>query len=254
VSGPRILLWDLETSHNLAAVFRLYGEDYIPPDNLVQERYIICAAWKWFGEKGGIQTVSVLDDHGRYKTTPHDDRHVVRTLYTVLSQADVIVAHNGDSYDFPFFNGRAIYQGLPKLPPIKSVDTKKVAKRHFLFNANSLDYLGQFLKLGRKISTPKGLWMRVLNGDAKAIETMVRYNKGDIRLLEKVFKKFLPFVADAIGRDTPGCPRCGSRKVQSRGVHRAVARVYTRYQCQACAGWFRGDVLRGQGPKMRLVA
>ena len=74
MAEPRILLWDIETTHNLAAVFRLGNDDYIPHDNVVQERYIVTAAYKWL-DKPAVHAVSVLDDPRRYKRNPHDDYH-----------------------------------------------------------------------------------------------------------------------------------------------------------------------------------
>ncbi len=237
MSKPRILFWDIETTHNVVAVFRLYGEDYINHDNLLQERYIVCAAWRWDGEKT-IHAVSTLDDQKRFKKNPHDDRHVIETLHGVLSEADIIVAHNGDKYDLKFYAARALAQGVPALPPIQSIDTLKVAKSRFLFNNNRLDYLGQLLGLGRKKATPRGLWLDVLRGDAKAIKTMVDYNKGDIELLESVYRKLLPFVkAPTAGAE--GCPRCSSKNVQARGSARTATLTYRRFQCQACGGWFK---------------
>jgi len=238
---PRIILWDIETTHNLVATFRLFGEDYIPPQNIIQERYIVCAAWKELGESK-VHTVATTDDAARYKADPHDDYHVVKTLHDMLSEADVLVHHNGDAYDIKFFRGRAIVHGLPPLPPIKMVDTKKVAKTHFLFNSNRLDYLGKFLGLGRKASTTPGLWLEVLKGNKKAVKEMVVYNIQDVLLLENVFKQLQPYVTNInqhLFTDGTGCPRCGSKHVQSRGVHRAESRAYQRFQCQGCGGWFK---------------
>ncbi len=255
--GPRILLWDIETTFNVVAVFKLWGDQYIPHESLLQESYIVCAAWKWLGEKR-VHAVSVLDNKARYAKNPHDDQHVIETLHAVLSEADVIVAHNGDAFDLKKFRARAIHHGLPPIPPIKTVDTKKLAKKHFSFNHNRLDYLGAFLGLGRKRDTAKGLWLRVLKGEAKAVRSMVWYNRGDVILLEQVYHKFLPYIEGPINRhlytSTTGCPRCGSRNVHSRGVARTVARAYSRYQCQACGGWFRTDLVKGHKTHTKLVA
>lgn len=240
MSEPRILLWDIETTHNLAAVFRL-NEEYIQPTNIIRERYVVCAAWKWLGEKK-VHAVSTLDNPALYKKDPHNDRHVMEVLHKVLSSADVIVAHNGDSYDIKFTEGRMLVQGLDPLPPITKIDTLKIARNRFLLNANKLDYLGQLLGLGRKKHTTPGLWLKVLNGSKAAVRDMVTYNKQDVELLEKVFLKLRPYMENHISRGLfgkTGCPRCGSHHIQSRGVHRAVTRIYNRFQCQKCGGWFR---------------
>lgn len=237
----KTLFWDIETSLQPAAVFQLANNDWIRPEALLGERYIICAAWKWADDKK-VHTVSVLDDPKRYKRDPHDDKHVVETLRKIVTDADVIVHHKGDSYDRPFLNTRALFHKFPALPPIPSVDTYKVAKANFFLNSNSLDYLGTLLGVGNKIHTEYSLWLRILNGDRKAIQEMVTYNKQDVVLLEKIYDKLQPYVTNHFNRELlgeDGCPRCGSQSVQSRGYHRALSRVYRRWQCQNCAGWFR---------------
>lgn len=246
---PKILLWDIETTHNLVAMFKLFGEDYVPSDNIIQERYIVCAAWKWFGESK-THSVSVLDNPSLYKEDPHNDLYVLQVLHKVLSEADAIVAHNGDRYDIKFTEARMLIQGLSPLPPITKIDTLKIAKDRFLFNSNKLDYLGKILGVGGKQHTTPGLWLEILKGNKNAIKEMVSYNMVDVDLLEKVFIKLRPYIPNYINRalfnDEYGCPRCGSDKVHSRGVHRAVTRIYQRFQCQDCFGWFRK--LKGLNP------
>jgi hypothetical protein len=242
VATPRILIWDLETSPNVVAKFSL-REEYVGHTNILAERYIICAAWKELGAKG-TQAVSVLDDPARYRKTPHDDKHVVIKLHKVLSEVDVVVAHNGDGFDSKWLNGRILFHGLPPLPPIKSVDTLKIARRMFNLNSNRLDYLGKYLGFGGKKSTPPGLWIDVLRGDAKAVKTMVDYNKRDVELLEQVFLKLRPYVPDLnayalFGADSKTCPKCGSTNTGSRGWHASLTQVYRRNQCRDCHGWFR---------------
>jgi hypothetical protein len=240
--APKIVLWDIETTHNLAAVFNLAHNDYINPENIVQERYIVCAAWKTLGQKA-ISAVATTDDPELYRQKPHSDKFVVETLHTVLSDADVIVAHNGDQYDIKFTEGRMLYHGLPPLPPILKIDTLKEARNRFLLNSNKLDYLGNYLGVGRKKPTSSGLWLRVLQADPTAVMEMVKYNKQDVALLERVFLKLRPYMAQHTNRhlfgDKTGCPRCGSLRIQSRGKHRSITQVYQRFQCQDCGGWFR---------------
>lgn len=241
MASPKILIYDIETSFDVVAVFQLAKNDYIPHTNILKERYIICACWKWLGEKE-VHSVSVLDDPKRYAKDPHDDLYVVKTLHNLMSEADVVVAHNGDQFDYKYIQTRALYHGLEPTPPVTTIDTYKVAKQRFMFNSNRLDYLGKFLGFGGKKSTPSGLWLDVLRGDKKAVKVMVEYNKRDVTLLESIFKKLQPYMPNHINRElfgSTGCPRCGSKHIQSRGVHRAITKIYQRFQCQKCSGWFR---------------
>lgn len=247
----KTLFWDIETSLQPVAVFQLAHNDYIDPSSILEERYIICASWKWEGEST-VHAVSTLDDPKRYARNPHDDTHVVKTLHAVLSQADVLIHHNGDSYDRPYLDTRILKLGLPALPPIQSIDTCKVAKTKFRFNSNKLDYLGTFLNLGNKTHTSHGLWLRVLQGTKGAVREMVDYNKQDVRLLERVYLALRPYCSNHTNRELfggKGCPRCNSRAVHARGLHRALTKIYQRFQCQSCGGWFR--LLRGEAGTTR---
>lgn len=239
--GPRILYYDLETSLQLAAIFSLAHNDYINPDALVTERYVICACYKWEGDDK-VRSISVLDDPKRYAKNHQDDAYVVKALHKLMSEADVIVGHNADQFDKKYINTRALYHGLPALPPIASIDTYKVAKANFLFNSNRLNYIGKLLGAGEKIQTTPGLWMRVMQGEKAAVREMIDYCKQDVLLLEKVFLKLRPYCSTHVNRELfgeVGCPRCGSSDVQSRGIHKAISKTYQRFQCQACGGWFR---------------
>lgn len=255
MTKPRVLLYDIETTHNVVASFDLRDE-YTPHTNIIQERYIVCACWQWLGE-GKIHSVSVLDDPKRYAKNPHDDYHVVKTLVGLFEEADVVVAHNGDQFDNKYVVTRAIKHGMKAVPPVASIDTYKIAKNKFKFNSNRLDYLGKYLGFGGKKSTPAGLWLDVLNGSRKAVKIMVDYNKRDITLLNKVFTAFTPYIPNYMSRELfggTGCPRCGSGKVQSRGVHVAISRTYQRYQCQKCGGWFKSALATTtKKPKFRVL-
>lgn len=239
MADPRVLVWDLETSHNILAKFDLRDE-WVPHTNILQERYVICAAWSWLGDTR-VRAVSVLDDPKRFRANPNDDGHVIRTLHAVLSDADVLVAHNGDRFDVRWLNGRILAHGLSPLPPIATIDTLKIARRYFALNSNRLDYLGDYLGVGRKITTPPGLWLEALRGNAKAIRTMVTYCKGDITLLKDVFVKLRPFAPARVTRPlTAGsaCPRCSHPVAHRRGFVYTRTRRYQRWQCRACGGWW----------------
>lgn len=242
MADARILLYDLETSLQTAAIFGLANNDWIDPRNLTSERYIISASWKFLGESK-VYSVSVLDDPKRYEKDPSDDTYVCKVLHKVMSESDVICGHNGDSFDKPYLETRMLVNGIEPLPPVQSIDTLKVAKSKFRFNSNKLDYLGKLLGVGRKIETKPGLWLEVLQGNKSAIRDMVTYNKQDVLLLERVFLKLRPYMSNHINRELfgqkEGCPKCGSKKVQSRGVHRAISRVYRRFFCNSCSSWFR---------------
>jgi len=234
---PKVLIYDIETSFNILAAFQLLNLKPLPHDSILKERYIICASWKWLGEED-IHHISVNDFYNGYD----DDVGVVETLHEVISSADVIIAHYGDRFDLPYVNTRSLFHGLDPLAPVPTIDTYKIAKRHFKFNSNRLDYLGKFLGVGGKIHTDQSLWLKCLLGDTSAIEDMVTYNIQDVKLLEEVYLKLRPYapaiVNRALFKQSNVCPSCGSSEFIKYGFKYNRTRVVQRYRCSGCGHVF----------------
>jgi hypothetical protein len=241
LTSPKILFWDIETGFNKTAIFGL-GKRWVPHTAVLQERYIICAAFKWLG-KDETFAVSLLDDLDKFVADPTDDYLTVTRMHSVLSEADAIVAHYGDNFDIKFFNTRALAHGLDPICNVIQIDTCKMAKAKFMFNSNKLDYLGSFLGLGKKIKTDEQLWHDCLMGKPSAVEEMVAYNIEDVNLLERVYLKLRPFLPARMNFnifDRDACPKCGHTHVQKRGFQYTLVCKYQRYKCMGCGGWFRG--------------
>jgi hypothetical protein len=141
-------------------------------------------------------------------------------------------------------NSRFTFYGLKPPAPYKTIDTKKVAKRHFAFNSNSLNDLGKHLNLGEKVETGGfQLWLDCMSGDKAAWNKMKKYNRQDVVLLEKVYLHLLPWIQShpTVGmfRDKVCCPKCGSDKIHARGFAVSKTMKYRKYQCQSCGSWGR---------------
>jgi len=240
---PKILFWDVENSHNIVATFNLF-KAFIPHDNILQHWFMFCASWKWAG-KDKVHTVSLLDDPLRFKEDHTDDYYVIAKIHEALSEADAVVAHNGDRFDMKKFNARAIQHGFQPIPEVIQIDTLKIAKAKFNFNYNKLDFLGEYLGVGKKIKTDNELWLRCLRGERKALKEMLHYNKQDVVVLEKVYDKLKPYVPAKVNFNlfkstgTQVCPSCGGNHTHRSGIRRTRTREYYRYQCQGCGHWFK---------------
>jgi hypothetical protein len=244
MNKPKILVWDLETGFNKAAIFSLFSK-WTPPSNILQERYIICGGYKEL-DSDKTHCISVIDDITRFGNDPADDKYVVEKLHAVLSSADVLIAHYGDSYDIKYFNTRALFHGLPPLPNVITIDTLKIAKNKFMFNSKKLDYLGQFLGCGKKIETNNQLWHDCLNGDVGAVQKMNEYNIQDVDLLEEVYKKLAPYAPakmnyNIFNRDA--CPSCGSININKKGFVFTRVNKYQGYLCKSCGHRFRSGAI-----------
>jgi len=234
---PKILLLDLETFPNISYTWGKYDQNVI---RFVQQSCIASFSAKWLNNKNII--VKALPDYSGYTPGSYDDKALVIDLWNLLDEADIVIAHNGNSFDVKVCNARFMFHGLNPPSPFKTVDTKKVVKEVARFNSNKLDDLSQIFELGEKIQTTFDLWEGCINGDKKAWNDMISYNKHDILLLEKLYLKVLPWIKNHPNLTlwTEGlCPKCGSADVQYRGYQFTLTRKYRRFQCNSCGGWGR---------------
>lgn len=240
---PKILLVDLETSPNLGWTWGKYEQNVL---EFEQEKQIIGFACKYLGTSK-VHSYMLPDFRG-YKPgfSNMDDGQMVRSLWELVNGADIIIAHNGDNFDIRVMNARFIAHGLTPPAPYRTVDTLKVAKKYFRFNSNKLDDLGKFFGLGRKLKHEGfDLWLKCMDGDTAAWKTMRRYNEQDVRLLESIYLKMLPWMTNhpnlaVINEVVDQCPKCLSKQLQRRGWETTNTGKKRRYQCQGCGGWFYG--------------
>ncbi len=241
----KVLLYDIESSPNIAYVWGKYEQNVL--GDFIKERQVISVAWKWLDEKQ-IHCLS-LPMLPTYKKNPEDNKGLILKIHELFSQADIVVGHNVDAFDDPMSNSEFLIHGLKPPPPHKSVDTLKFARHKFRFNSNKLGDLGKRLKIGAKVHTGGfELWSACLRGDKKAWARMVLYNMGDVSLLEKIYLKMRPWMSNHpnITDGGIGCPACGSKRYQSRGVARFSQGYRHKFQCQeyGCSKWFRGAIVK----------
>lgn len=196
---------------------------------------------KWLGD-------SVVHHDSVHYHESGDDFEVVDSISNLIQQADILVHQNGDRFDLPTLNTRRIKHGLTPLPPRKTVDTLKIARSQFKFGSNRLESLAVELGLDEgKIKTDFSLWSRCMEGDVEAFEEMIRYNKRDVEVLEKVYLALRPWdqrhPSLALYGDIEEitCPKCGSDDMVLLDDH-AYTNVskFPLYGCGSCGAHSRG--------------
>ena len=232
----KVLVFDVETAPSTAYIWSLW-QDSVGVGMLQEAGEVLCWCAKWTDSK------RVLSCGVWEKGT----EHCIKELHALIEEADAVVAHNGDRFDIKVMNTMFLKYGLEPPMPAKMIDTLKVAKGRFKMMSNKLDYIGEFLGLGRKIDTGGfKLWTGVMDGDKKARKDMILYNKQDVLLLEKVYNKFLPWIkthpnqglVDPDGK--PTCTNCGGTDVIRKGTSSTGVGVYPRYKCNTCGTPLRG--------------
>ncbi len=239
---PRVILYDIETAPSLGFYFELYKEGNIV--STVQSWFMLSFAYKVQGERK-IHYRCLADFPG-YAKDKTNDKALVTELHKVLSSADILIGHNIDRFDNRKAKARFLAHGLPPTPPVKTIDTLKLARRVFKMDSNRLAAIGEYLGLGGKaVTTGWKLWEACIGGDLKAWRQMGVYNRRDVDLLEQVYNKLAPWNPSPPAMPFNGdCPSCRSSHVTQRGFNVTKTRRTQRLQCQACGHWFSGATVK----------
>lgn len=175
----RILIYDIETSPNIGWFWRAGYKQTITPEQILEERKVICVSYKWHGED---EVYNLTWDNDK------DDRFLIEQFVEVLNEADLIVAHNGDNFDLKWLRTRALVHGIPMLPNYKQADTLKIAKRKLYANSNKLDYLLKLFGLDQKKKLGREVWLKIfLFNDKEAMTEMLDYCDRDVTALEQLY-------------------------------------------------------------------
>lgn len=211
---PKILIFDIETSPSISYTFGRFKYN-IAYDQVEQEPIMLTWAAKWL-----YSTEVMSDKITKEEVLKADDYRIVKSLWNLMDEADIVIAHFGDRFDIPTLNARAILNDLPPYNTVRSIDTKKVASSTFKFPSNKLDALAKYFGIPGKIDTEFQLWIDCLKGKENAIEEMRVYNVQDIEVLEAVYLKLRPYVkshpnvAVYMDTETRVCSSCGSKNIK----------------------------------------
>ncbi|HEY6019555.1 MAG TPA: ribonuclease H-like domain-containing protein [Candidatus Paceibacterota bacterium] len=236
MDDPKLLVVDIETAPAELYGWGMYNQNF-GVEQVKEHPFILMIGYKWVGSK---------ESHCLVPLRLGDNEDMLREITEKIIEADAIVTKNGIRFDIPWINAELARFDLPPLPQVTHIDLEKVARAKFRFFCNKLDYIGQYLGLGKKVEHEGfALWRKVLAGDKKAKDRMVTYCIGDLTLTEKIYKRMLPHIHDhpilrAIGAEV--CPTCHSKHTQRRGKRYTRYFEIQRHQCmnRKCGAWFSG--------------
>lgn len=179
--SKRIVFLDIETSLITAKVFRT-GNQVINANQLKDSTKILTVAYGSLRDLNnkGVKGVKCLTNRTSktFKRDPHDDTELLKKLWPILDEADVVVAHNA-AFDKGWLLGRYLELGM-KLPSHFFVFCTYQNLRPFNMTSKKLDELSQKLIGTKKLSTDFSLWDRCSDGDVDAFKEMEAYNVGDV--------------------------------------------------------------------------
>ncbi len=240
-AAPRVLFFDIETAPILAFVWELFDQN-VGLNQIKGDWHVLAWAAMWLEDSD--DKVMYMDQ--RNAADIENDRDLLKAIWDLLDEADIVVTQNGDQFDIKKLNARFVILGMKPPSPFRRIDTKKLAKKHFRFTSNRLEYLTD--KLAPEFRKSKHdkfpgfeLWRECLRGNAEAWDEMEKYNKVDVLGLRAVYRKLAPWdttINFGVYYGEHVC-KCGSRELKKRGFYYTPTQKYQCYRCVLCGAQYR---------------
>lgn len=231
----KTLYIDVETSPNLAYVWRLWDQN-VGLSQVVEQTEILCFAYMWEGDTKA-RTVDIWND---------GKRAMASQLHDLLTEADLVVGYNSQSFDMKLINSLLAEEGFGPPAPYKQFDLYREAKKVFKWPSMKLQNVLDRLGLENKLSTGGfELWLGCLEGDWDSIGLMLAYNKQDVEIMPALMERLRPWSRSYpnkslfVDTENPICPRCGSTHVGPRGQYTSGVGTFQKWYCKDCESWSR---------------
>lgn len=238
-NAPKILVFDLETSPIIAYVWGLWNQN-IQHDRIIDGWFLLSWSAKW------LFSDEVFSDTLKSKEVlERNDERIVKTLWEIMDQADIIVAHNAKGFDIPRAQSRFLFHRLQPPSFSKVIDTLEIAKKNFDFSSNSLNYICGYLNLELKKETNFELWRKCMEGNSEALNEMRDYNRQDVNTLESMYVEVRPFIRPHPNWGLYGegnghiCPNCGSNDLKENGFYYTQVSKFQSFRCNSCGALSR---------------
>jgi hypothetical protein len=238
--SAKILLFDIETTPIDARVWGAWNQN-ISIKQIQRDWHLLSWSAKWLNSPEVLGEVISSKD-----IKQANDKKIVKSLHKLFNESDIIIAHNGNNFDFRRINQRFLFNGLMPPTPFQKIDTKIIAKKVFGFTHNKLDFIARKLGIPCKLDTDFDLWNRCMDGKQEALDYMLEYNKKDVLILEEVYHALKGWGKSLIPNANPydtilqcSVAGCGSTDLIDVGEYFTPLNKYKVKQCQVCGGFTR---------------
>lgn len=242
---PKILVLDLETAPILGYVWQLFDQN-VALNQIKSDWYILSYAAKWLGSPEN----EVFYQDQRNAKNIEDDSEILKGLWKLLDEADIILTQNGKKFDEKKFNARFILNGFKPTSSFRHIDTHQIAKARFGFTSNKLEYMTdklctKYKKLDHNKFSGFKLWSECLKGNIEAFEEMRIYNCYDILSLEELYIKLRPWDkltpnVNVFHESEETFCSCGSVDFHKNGFAYTNTGKFQRYTCNKCGAEIKG--------------
>ncbi len=244
MNKPKILIFDIETAPMLGYVWALFDQN-VGLDQIYKDWHILSWSAKWLDDPPD----KIMYADQRNAKNIEDDKKILKQIWKLLDESDVVITQNGKAFDHKKLNARFVLQGLKPPSTYKIIDTLLIAKRHFAFTSNKLAYMSDKLCTKYKKLKPTkfpgfAMWLECLAGNKEAWKEMEKYNKYDVLALEELYYKLIPWDSGVNfnvyhSSEAVVCT-CGNTSFVSKGYTYSTSGKYKRYICKSCGKETRG--------------
>lgn len=187
--NQKVLLIDIETKPMQADVWNMW-ENNVALNQINADWSILSWSAKWLHDPDN----QIIYRDNRKAKDLEDDKELLREVWELLDEADVVIGHYSEKFDIPKLFTRFIKHGMTPPSSFRQIDTKKIAANKFAFTSNKLEYLAKFLgvkhtKLMDRKFVGHALWTGCMKGMKDAWEEMKAYNMRDVIVLQEVYHK-----------------------------------------------------------------
>lgn len=236
-TSAKVLILDIETAPILAYTWGIWNQN-IQPSNIHTDWFCLTWAAKWLFEDK-VYSGKLTSNEAKTQ----DDSRIIKGIWQLLNEADIVIAHNGQKFDLPKLNSRFIINKLHPPLPYQQIDTLLHIRRQFGFTSNKLDYVNHLLNLPRKKENDgMPLWVGCYKGDTKCLSEMLAYNIEDVRILEETYLRIRAWIKPhpnmglfILDETQDRCPSCGSNDLKAEGKeYKTTANSYEQFRCNNC--------------------
>lgn len=189
-NGMKVLTLDCETSHAIVRTFYIGTKVFIGHKQLKVPNKVITIQYKWMHEKKAKYLQWDKVDTKYDDSRNFDDSSMIEEFATnVLSQADIVIGQNLDSFDIKVLNERAKTLHLSIIDHKPSIDILKLSRKSFRCMSHKLDYRSEQQGLGGKISMEDQDWTDIEENNVPVTKKMVPYGLKDAVDTETLFLK-----------------------------------------------------------------
>ena len=241
LENPKIAVLDIETLPGVGFFWQLF-DTTISIDQVIEDITFLSWAGKWLDSPKMYSDILTPDE-----AIHRDTSRITQSVWDFLKQADIVVGHNFHGYDSKIINTNYLEHGLGPLKPV-IIDTLLVAKNHFRFSSNKLQFINRKLGMRDKMDTGGfQLWKDCHYGDPVALQKMKDYNIQDIYSTEDLMMRFRPYIKNLnvalyVDSVTEICPVCGSKEWEPEGSFFTPAGRWPARRCQNCLCLYRTKV------------